>query len=231
MFAVVTSDTTHLRPGAVVQFPGSWEEYSTLASRRGDGTTPRIKYRQGEILLMSPLPQHGRSASLVADIVKAILDFLGQNYEAFTPITIELPQVGGIEPDFCFYIKNWQAAVGKDRIDWTIAPPPDLAIEIDVTNYTNIEDYLIYRIPEVWLLRSDFLQDSSASRLQIYLLTEDQYITSERSLFFPNLDITAIIADCSSAASTQGSGAAMQQLRERLKRYHATSEEPSARCL
>ena len=210
MFAVVTSNKTQLRPGAVVQFPGSWEEYSTLASRRGDSANPRLKYRQGEILLMSPLPEHGRSANLVADVVKAILDSFAQNYEAFTPITMELPQVGGIEPDYCFYIDNWRAAVGKKRINWTIDPPPDLAIEIDVTNYTNIEDYLIYRLSEVWLLRNDLLL--------IYSLIEEQYIISERSLFFPDLDVSSIVAECLSAASTQGSGVAMQQLRKRLER-------------
>ena len=209
MFAVVTSDKTQLRPGAVVQFPGSWEEYLTLASRRGDSANPRIKYRHGEILLMSPLPKHGFSADLVADIVKAILASLGQNYVAYTPITIELPQVGGIEPDYCFYINNWQAVVGKGRIDWTNDPPPDLAIEIDVTSYTNIADYLIYRIPEVWLLND--------GHFQIYSLTQAQYITSEQSQFFPNLDVTATVAECLDAASTQGSGIAMQKLRQKLE--------------
>ena len=209
MFAIVSADKTQLRSGAVVQFPGSWNEYLTLASRRGDTANPRIKYRHGEILLMSPLPKHGSSADLVADIVKAILASRSQNYVAYTPITIELPQVGGIEPDYCFYINNWQVAVGKDRIDWTINPPPDLVIEIDVTSYTSIEDYLIYRVPEVWLLKGD--------RLQIYSLSQNQYIPSERSQLFTDLNVTAIVVECLSTAFTQGSGVAMQQLRRQLE--------------
>lgn len=51
-------------------------------------------------------------------MVKVLLDHLGQEYEAFTPITMELPQESGIELDYCFYIENWQAIVGKDRINW-----------------------------------------------------------------------------------------------------------------
>lgn len=60
---------------------------------------------------MSPLPDHGCKANVVADIVKVLLDHLRQDYEAFTPITMELPEVGGIEPDYCFCIDS----VGGDR--------------------------------------------------------------------------------------------------------------------
>jgi Uma2 family endonuclease len=66
---------------------------------------------------------------------------------------MELPEVGGIEPDYCFYIDNWQAAVGKDRIDWKVDLPPDLAIELDVTNFTSELDFLPFNVPEVWLFK------------------------------------------------------------------------------
>jgi Uma2 family endonuclease len=85
------------------------------------------------VLLMSPLAQHGRDANLIADIVKAILDHQGQEYDAFTPITMDLPETAGIEPDYCFYIDHWQAISGKKRISWVVDPPPDLIIEIDLT--------------------------------------------------------------------------------------------------
>jgi Uma2 family endonuclease len=67
---------------------------------------------------MSPMPRHGREAHLLASIVEALLDSQNRNYEAFTPITMELPEESGIEPDNCFYIDNWRSAVGKDRINW-----------------------------------------------------------------------------------------------------------------
>jgi len=40
----------------------------------------------------------------------------------------------GKEADECFYIKNEAAVRGKLKIDLTVDPPPDLAIEIDVSN-------------------------------------------------------------------------------------------------
>jgi len=81
--------------------------YQHLCDQRGDGSIPRIKYRNEEVLLMSPLPVHGRDANLLADIVKALLDHDGREYDAFTPITMTLPEESGIEPDYCFYIDNW----------------------------------------------------------------------------------------------------------------------------
>jgi Uma2 family endonuclease len=144
MYAVISRDRVQLPPGSVVRIPGSWQDYCILRDSRGDGSIPRIKYRRGEILLMSPLPKHGREAHLLARVTEVMLDSQNRNYEAFTPITMELPDVGGIEPDYCFYIDNWQAVVGKDRINWEIDPPPDLVIEIDVTSYTSAEDYLPY---------------------------------------------------------------------------------------
>ena len=106
---------------------------------------------------MNPMPRHGREANILADIVKVLLDRQGRNYEAFTPITMELPEEGGIEPDYCFYIDQWQVAVGRDRINWQVDPPPDLVLEVDVTSFTKVEDYAVYRVPEVWILRDTTL--------------------------------------------------------------------------
>lgn len=157
---------------------------------------------------MSPLPEHGRKASLVADVVKVILDRLGQNYEAFIPITIELPEIGGIEPDYCFYIDNWQAAVGKNRINWETDPPLDLVIEIDVTSYTEISDYLLYCIPEVWLIKDD--------RLEIHGLQQETFLIKDRSQFFPDLEISKLVSECLDDVSTIGSGAAIRELRKKI---------------
>ena len=80
-----------------MRIPGTWKDYCQLRDSRGDGSIPRLKYHAGEILLMSPLPRHGREAHLIARIVEIILESQDRNYEAFTPITLELPEVGGIE--------------------------------------------------------------------------------------------------------------------------------------
>ena len=55
----------------------------------------------------------------------------------------------GIEPDNCFYIQNEAAIRGKNRLDLTIDPPPDLALEIDVTSRTHPNIYEALRVPEL----------------------------------------------------------------------------------
>jgi Uma2 family endonuclease len=208
MYAVVSKDSIRLPPGTVVRIPGSWQDYCMLRDSRGDGSIPRIKYHDGEIFLMSPLPRHGREANILADIIKVLLDSQNRNYEAFTPITIELPELGGIEPDYCFYIDNWQVAVGKDRIDWTIDPPPDLAIEIDVSSYTSVDDYLPYSVPEFWSLKKGVLA--------IYQLTLGAYQLSETSRYFPDISLKTIISECLQMSKEQGSGKAIALLRQQL---------------
>jgi Uma2 family endonuclease len=40
---------------------------------------------------------------------------------------------------------------GKRRVDLTIDPPPDLAIEVDVTSKTQLDAYLKLGVPELWI--------------------------------------------------------------------------------
>jgi Uma2 family endonuclease len=208
VYAVISADRISIPPGSVLRIPGSWQDFCQLRDSRGDGSIPRLRYRHGEILLMSPLPRHGREANIIADIVKVILESQDRNYEAFTPITMELPEVGGIEPDYCFYIDNWQAAVGKDRIDWEVDLPPDLAIEIDVTSFTSELDFLPFNVPEVWLFKK--------YRLTIYQLADGKYDVSENSRYFPDILIQDTIDRCLTNAKEKGSGAAISELRRSL---------------
>jgi len=208
MYAVISRDKIQLPAGTVVRMPGTWEDYCALCDSRGDGSIPRIKYRDGEILLMSPLPRHGREAHLLARIIEALLDSETRNYEAFTPITMTIPKERGIEPDYCFYIDNWQAAVGKDRIDWQTDPPPDLVIEIDVTPYSSAEDYAAYHVPEVWLLKK--------SGLKIYRLQGETYQLQSMSRYFPNVNFPTLVSQVLQVASERGTGVALRELRQQL---------------
>jgi hypothetical protein len=60
MYTVITPERIELPPGTVVRMLGSWQEYQVLSQQLADRCSPRIKYRSGEILLMAPLPEHGR---------------------------------------------------------------------------------------------------------------------------------------------------------------------------
>ncbi len=99
---------------------------------------------------------------------------------------MELPESSGIEPDYCFYIEHWQAVSGKERIDWSTEPPPDLVLEIDVTSYSDVNDYLAYQVPEVWLFRKQ--------QLVVYQLQGTEYLAHSQSRYFPDINLTYAIA-------------------------------------
>ncbi len=63
MYAVVSAERTQIPIGSVMRIPGSWEDYCELRDSRGNGSIPRIKYQNGEVLLMSPL-QSARSMAV-----------------------------------------------------------------------------------------------------------------------------------------------------------------------
>ena len=120
-----------------------------------------------------------------------------------------------MNPTTVFTIDQWQVAVGRDRINWQVDPPPDLILEVDVTSFTTVEDYAVYRIPEVWVLRD--------ATLTIYALvpTKPQdYSYEERthSRYFPEIDLQQISRSVFQSASTQGTGVAIRQLRQKLNK-------------
>ncbi len=208
MITVISPEKLYLSAGTVVRSPATWQEYQTLCKQRGDDSIPRLKYRSGEVLLMSPLPKHGRDVSLIADIIKVLLDSTGCEYDSFTPVTMQLPEESGIEPDYCFYIDHWQAISGKERIDWCNDPPPDLVLEIDITSYSNVQDYLPYRVPEVWLFRNQ--------HLLIYQLQGDEYGIASQSQYFPDVNLSQIVARCLEIAYQRNTSAAIRDLRQQL---------------
>ena len=208
MFAVISPEKIELPPGSLIQIPGTWEDYEAFSRQLGDRSIPRLKYRFGTILFMSPLPQHGRDVHIISSVITTILDYLNKEYEAFTPVTMKLSQRSGIEPDYCFYIDNWQAAAGKKRIDWENEPAPDLVVEVDITSYTDINDYLPYKVPEVWLLKNN--------QITIYSLQNNQYIVSNRSRYFPDFEVLDLVQECFKVASDRNTSAAIRQLRQKL---------------
>jgi Uma2 family endonuclease len=88
----------------------------------------------------------------------------------------------GFEPDSCFYIQNEEVR-GKDRMDLTVDPPPDLVIEIDITSpsLNKLPIYARMVVPEVW--RYD------GERMIILVLEDSDYAeTTESRVLGPVMD-------------------------------------------
>jgi Protein of unknown function (DUF820). len=113
---------------------------------------------------------------------------------------MDLPEHSGVIPDHFFYIGELPV-VGKRRslCDWSNDPPPNLAIECDITSFTSVNDYLSYRVSELWIIRRQ--------KIEIYQFQDERYIQVQQSQFFGGFDLNAIFSECISDAYKFGSGA------------------------
>jgi Uma2 family endonuclease len=71
-------------------------------------------------------------------------------YEPFGSTTFKRENTAGVEPDACFYIQNYQRMIGRRKLEPN-DPPPDLAIETDVTSKTTLDAYVAIAVPELWI--------------------------------------------------------------------------------
>ncbi|HBL13046.1 MAG TPA: hypothetical protein DD379_16940, partial [Cyanobacteria bacterium UBA11162] len=97
---------------------------------------------------------------------------------------------------------------GKKRIDWKTDPPPDLVIEIDVTSYSDVEDYFPYQVPEVWFFKKQ--------KLLIYQLQGNAYKLMRQSRYFPTISLQEMIARCVEITYERNTSAAIRDLRQQL---------------
>jgi len=208
----ITEDTITLDPGdEIILRHRNWEDYEDLLARRPDKAGLRIQYsaKTKEIKIMSPLPKHGNLADLLADFVKAMLRHQYKDWHSFTPVTLKQVGVQGIEPDYCFYIQNREQIIGKEKIDLSVDPPPDLAIEVDITSLTNPADYEAIAIPELWIYRQ--------SQLLVYEFDGQQYQEVQISPQFPTIDVKNLIPQYCDRGWQIGSSVAIREFENCLK--------------
>lgn len=127
---IVIAPIQSLPDGSVATIPMGWADYERLTASRGDRSTPRLKYADGYLSLKMPTFEHGQLDAIVADLSVAILNRQFRDYVRTTPVTLQIPEQAGIEPNHCFGLSNWAAVSGKRRIDLPTDPPPDIAVEI-----------------------------------------------------------------------------------------------------
>lgn len=119
----------------------SWQEFESILDELGHRSA-RIAYDNGILEITTPLPEHEDDKEIIGDLIKALLEELDIEFRSLGSTTYKnQAMLQGIEPDQCFYIQNESAIRGKKRLDLTVDPPPDLAIEIDITSRTHPDIY------------------------------------------------------------------------------------------
>jgi Uma2 family endonuclease len=199
----------HFAPGSFVTIPNvSWQEFEKILQELGEKRSARIAYSNSTLEIMVPLPKHELPRDLISDIIKLLFKTVGKRYQPFGSTTFKREGSAGVEPDACFYVENYQQMIGRRRLEPT-DPPPDLAIEADVTSKTTLDAYEAIGVPELWIY--------AGSQLQIYLLQDGHYIQSEISPTFPNVSLTELIPQAIDRAWKVGSVEALEELEATLK--------------
>ncbi len=204
-----------LEPGSQVTITNiSWPDFESMLQELGEDRSARLSYSKGILEVMVPLTEHERPKELISDIVKLLLKISRRRYEPFGSTTFKQEGIAGVEPDACFYIKNYQQMISRRRLQPN-DPPPDLAIECDVTSKTTLEAYQGIKVPELWVYDS--------GKLSIYLLENDNYIQSKISPTFPNINLTKMIPDTVERSWQVGSFQALEELEIMIKKNEFNS--------
>ena len=147
-----------------------------------------MTYDRGTLEIMAPSPAHGRYGYIIAKIIDAWSEELSIPICCLGEMTCKREDIEkGFEPDKCFYVQNEPRMWQKMEIDLTIDPPPDLAIEIEVTRSAIKKIASIYGafgVPEIWRFDGD--------KLHVYELVEGGYRPRESSLAFPRLPLEKV---------------------------------------
>ncbi|MGK7878782.1 MAG: Uma2 family endonuclease [Crocosphaera sp.] len=160
----------------------TWDEFEQILEELGEHRGSKIAYHYHTLEIMTPLPEHESNKEIIGDLIKTLLEELDIEVYPLGSTTFKNKLMQqGIEPDNCFYIENEAIIRGKDRLDLTVDPPPDLALEIDVTSRTHREIYALLGVPELWRFEK--------GKLQINILENGNYKESEFSPHFPNLPL------------------------------------------
>jgi len=157
----------------------TWQTYQALLKDLGDHRASRLAYDQGILEIKVPSDIHESINRLLALIATALTDELGMKIKGYGSTTLNREDLQkGVEPDSCFYIQNVARILGR-KLNFETDPPPDLAIEVDITSSSQrrFGIYLQLKIPEVWRYTEE-------RGVIIYQLQNSEYIECEFSPTF-----------------------------------------------
>ncbi|NJO17040.1 MAG: Uma2 family endonuclease [Thioploca sp.] len=173
-------------------------------------TLPDLVMNNNAIDAVRSSPHPTRAKTLIGNLVEILLEELDIEFLALGSTTFKNEIMAqAVEADECFYIQNEAKVRGQDRLDLTIDPPPDLAIEIDITFRTLFDNYEQLGIPELW--RYD------GEKLEINLLQDNHYVISASSAQFPDFPVQEWIHYYIKKSKLVGRNTALKEFKTRIR--------------
>lgn len=173
----------HLPGGAILVFHDvGWDDYEQLLEDLTQRPGLRVSYDQGRLEIVSPLSKHERYTFLIERLLCFVSDELGLTVEGYGITTWKRKRLlKGAEADACFYLANAARVITKVDIDLESDPPPDIVVEIDITNESRSKFpiYAALRVPEIW--------QYDGKSVRFFSLNGNEYGETLASRFIPVL--------------------------------------------
>jgi len=149
----------------------------------------KMTYDDGVLELMSPSAKHETLKTRIGRLIEVLTEELRIPIECFGSTTWKRPMgCRGLEADTCYYIRNEPSVRGKEDVDQDVDPPPDLAIEIEVSREAVAKEpiYAGLRVAEIWRCGDKSLRC-------FHLAAGGEYIEHEMSLNLPFLRVADLL--------------------------------------
>lgn len=185
----------------------SWSEFEAILQELGEKRNTRIAYSEETLTIVALRPAHEINKVCIARCVEVLLDELEQDYMSYGSTAFKDEQMlKAVEPDDCFYFEYADLMAGKQRIDLRTDPPPELAIEVDVTSKTQLNACLGLGVKELWRFDD--------GQLRIDCLRNGEYVEVSESPLFPGRPIKEAITRYMKQAQTSNHRKAKKAFRQ-----------------
>jgi len=138
----------------------TWQGYQDILRALPDSRSSRLTFDNGILEITVPLQVHEFSGRLIELFIRILVVELGLKIKTMGSTTLNREDLNrGAEPDNAYYIQSYPKVIGK-IIDLAQDPPPDLIVEVDITN-TDIDKNRLYAsmgVPEFWRFDGNLLQ-------------------------------------------------------------------------
>jgi Uma2 family endonuclease len=161
-----------------------WRTYETLL-KEFDERPIRLTYDRGSLEIMTLSYGHENYAELLSLFIIVLTEELRVPRHSGGSTTFKREALQrGLEPDRCYWIQNELRMRGKKDFDIETDPPPDLAIEVEISRgaLNRMAIYAALGVAEVWRFDGDVLK---VHRLE----AGQKYAKSDHSPTFPHLPI------------------------------------------
>lgn len=208
------SKSFHAAEQRVVIHNISWKTYERLLVEMGESRACRLTYDEGTLEIMSPFIQHEHSNRFLDKLVFVLLEEHGMDFLSAGSLTCKREDIRkGFEPDSCYYVENAGRVRGKSELDLKKDPPPDLAVEVDIS-HSSMNKFQIYaalKVPEIWLW--------DGKHLKAFVLQKGGYAPVKESPTFPGMPLFAEFPGFLAVANKQGELAAIREFRKWVRKH------------